>query len=105
MGELVAERVDEARVFERSSRGDVPKSDADRSVREADSVTTFDVRAFGLECPVAKTEAPTERERVALETREQITFDRLIQSGAPGWQSRDRSGLRQRLVAGLSSSR
>ena len=54
--ELVAERVDQARVLERPTRGGVKEPNLDGVVGEADAVTAPHAGALRLERPVLKAE-------------------------------------------------
>ncbi len=56
VGQLVAQGVHEARVFERPAGGRVAQPDPDRPVREADAVAALHVGALGLEHAVTQAE-------------------------------------------------
>ena len=83
MGQLMAERVDEARVLEGSAGRGVAQSDPDRSVREADAITTLDVRALGLEDAIAQAESGADPLRVPLQPGHQLHLRPAIQGCLP----------------------
>ena len=72
MGQLVAERIDQARVLEGLAGRHVVEADANRSVRVADPVATLDVRPLGLDNLIAKAEFGTNSVRVCAESLEQF---------------------------------
>ena len=71
MRELVAERVDQARVLERSTRRRVLQADADRPVPVADAQPALHLRALGLDRAVAESEDPRDARRIAFELLDQ----------------------------------
>ena len=71
VGELVAQRVHEARILERASGGRVPQPDADPAVGVAHAVAVPDVGALGLDRAIAQAEAHGDPRRVAVEALHQ----------------------------------
>ncbi len=70
VGELVAERVHQARVPQRPTGDGVAQADPDHAVVVTDAVTALDVRAFGFYRSVVQIEAPGDLLGVALEALE-----------------------------------
>ena len=71
MGELVAERVHQARVLEGPTRGRMAKADLDRAVRVADPVAAAHPRALRGDRPVPEAEAARESLGVEIEPLDQ----------------------------------
>ena len=65
--QLMAERVDEARVLERPAGRGMEQPDADRAVAVADAEPALHLRSLGLDHPIAEAEDARDAQRVAFE--------------------------------------
>ena len=70
--ELVAQRVDQARVPQRHPGRDVTQANPDRAVGVADPVAALDVRTLGLDTPKLQTEVAGDARGVASKPLDQL---------------------------------
>jgi len=80
VGELVAERIHEARVLERSARSDVAQPDLDRAVGVADPIAAAHSGALGGDRAVPETEAAREALGIEIQTLDQLSRGVPIQA-------------------------
>jgi hypothetical protein len=77
--ELVTQRVHEARVLERPTRGRMAQADLDRAIRVADAVAAADTRALGRDRGIPEPEATCETLGVAVQALDQLSCSSAIQ--------------------------
>jgi len=97
VGELMAECVHEARVFQRLAGLDVPKTNLDRAIRIANTVSSLDVGSFRFENTILETKPRTDPQSILFQTAQKLLLRTAVQSAPPPEQQcRDRAGFRQR---------
>jgi hypothetical protein len=80
VGELVAERIHETRVFERPSGRHVAEANSNRPIRKTDAVASFDIRPLRFEHAIAQVETSADPLGIGFQPRHQLTLQLMLLS-------------------------
>lgn len=97
MSQFMTERIHKARIFERLARGRMSKSNPNRAVGIANTISAFHIRALSFEHAVFETKASADQQRIPFQTVQKDFLCATVQSHTPRFESPIAAPTRKRV--------